>query len=103
MPEYVKRDIIFPGSDYNWIDLPKDAVITNVMRTGGQTNVYYTSDYPKEYKEGEGGFEFFSFREGQDVEINMSTVTSTRKCVYAKVEKTEGRNLLIIICKWEKK
>lgn len=102
MAEYVKRDIIFPGRDYNWIDLPKDAVITNVVHNGGQVDVYYTSNSDKMY-DNEGGFEYFSFKEGENVNLTMSTEKETRKCIYAKVEENRGKKILIMICRWEKK
>ena len=90
--------------DYNWIDLPKDAVVDNVVvNNNNRIEIHYTSESGESYvSNGNFGFEYHLFMEGQNVEITIEADTEKRQIVYSTVLELKKEKYLIVIVKWEK-
>lgn len=99
------REINPIRKNYNWINLPKDSIITDI-RFNNITNlveIYFESESGEVYCcDSEFGFEYYSFKEDEDINIVIRGKCEHRKVVYSKVIDCNGENIFIIISKWIK-
>ena len=88
--------------EYNMINLPKDAIIADIICRGKDLIIYYTSESGEIYfSNGEFGFEYYIFREDQDVEVKIVMQCEKRAIVYAKVVDCQKEKVLAIIATWK--
>ena len=89
---------------YRWINLPKDAEITEVKLEGDNEKVYYTSETGEIYEsDGDFGFECYNFMGNDDVNIKFSNPDEEKQIIFVDVLKNDGDNILVVICKWKRK
>lgn len=93
-------NIMVLSKKYNWINLPRDATIDKIVASDSGYQIYYTSELGMiDESDKYHGFEFYMFKENEDINIKLNHDTESRKVLYADV--VEG--ILILIVRWIKK
>lgn len=101
----MKKDYIeiYPYKDYGWLDLPKNSKVTKLRFNGHHIELHYKSSYNQIYfSDGNLGFEYYTFRKNEDVQVKVKCSEENREIVYSGIVNCNGENILIIILKWVK-
>ncbi len=97
---------INPLKEYNWMDLPQDAVVKKIKYNSDteRVEIHYKSKSGEIVSScGKAGFEYNSVpNSGSNIKITMSMKGEIREIIYSKVVDCDGRKFLIVISKWKK-
>ena len=97
---------IRPYKNYGYINLPKDAIITEISYDSSinRIKIHYKSKSGEIYEsDGDFGFEYSSFAKDEDINIINSMDKEHRETVYAQVVDCQDKKIVVIITKWIKK